>query len=190
MNDVERKIIVAITGASGFCYASNLLTKLEETAVRRANIAVIFSENGKLVAEHEAGKTAVDNIVGKFPIYENLDMMAAPASGSADYDTMIVAPCSMGTLASIAAGLASNLITRAADVMLKERRRLILVIRETPLNLIQIENMLAVTRAGAIVCPASPSFYFQPASIDALVGTVTERIISLSNINYPVKRFK
>ncbi|MDR2424812.1 MAG: UbiX family flavin prenyltransferase [Prevotellaceae bacterium] len=190
MNDVERKIIVAITGASGFCYVSNLLTKLEETSVRRENIVVIFSENGKLVAEQEAGKSAVHNIFSRFPIYENQDMMVAPASGSSDYDTMIVAPCSMGTLASIASGLASNLITRTADVMLKERRRLILVTRETPLNLIHIENMLAVTRAGGIICPASPSFYFHPVSLNALISTVSERILSLAEINYPLQRFK
>jgi 4-hydroxy-3-polyprenylbenzoate decarboxylase len=183
----NRKIVVAITGASGACYSRQLLKTLSRTDICRENIAVIFSENGAKVFEYELGPAAFDEISGDFKIVDNNDFMVPFASGSAAFDTLIVAPCSMGTLARIASGIASDLVARTADVMLKERKRLILMIRETPLNSIHIENMLRVTNAGGIICPASPSFYSKPADIESLISTVTERILSLAAIDCPDK---
>jgi 4-hydroxy-3-polyprenylbenzoate decarboxylase len=183
----DRKIIVAITGASGSCYAYQLLKKLLHTDIVPENIAVIFSENGLKVFEYEVGLSALNEINETFKIFDNNDFMVPFASGSSSFDTMIVVPCSMGTLARIASGIASDLISRTADVMLKERKRLILMTREAPLNSIHLENMLRTTNAGGIICPASPSFYSKPVDIEALISTVTERILSLSAIEYPGK---
>ncbi|MDR2026459.1 MAG: UbiX family flavin prenyltransferase [Prevotellaceae bacterium] len=183
----NRKIVVAITGASGSRYASQLLKKLTRTDIRSENIAVIFSDNGLKVFEYELGLPALKEINENFNVFDNGDFMVSFASGSSSFDTLIIVPCSMGTLARIASGAASDLVSRTADVMLKERKRLILVTRETPLNSIHLENMLRVTNAGGIVCPASPSFYSKPADIEALISTVTERILSLASIDYPDK---
>ncbi|MDR1583111.1 MAG: UbiX family flavin prenyltransferase [Prevotellaceae bacterium] len=183
----NRKIVIAITGASGSCYAYQLLKKLLRTGICTENIAVIFSANGLKVFEYELGLSALKEINETFKIFDNDDFMVSFASGSSSFDTLIVAPCSMGTLARIASGVASDLISRTADVMLKERKRLILMSRETPLNSIHLENMLRVTKAGGIICPANPSFYSKPTDIEALISTVTERILSLSAINYPDK---
>lgn len=183
----NRKIVVAITGASGSYYARQLLKKLIRADVSPQNIAVIFSNNALKVFEYELGLPALKEIVETFKIFDNNDFMTPFASGSSSFDTLIIAPCSMGTLARIASGVASDLIARTADVMLKERRRLILLVRETPLNSIHLENMLRVTNAGGIICPASPSFYSKPTDIDTLTATVTERILSLSAIDYPDK---
>jgi 4-hydroxy-3-polyprenylbenzoate decarboxylase len=180
----NRKIIVAITGASGSCYAYRLLKQLSSTNIYPENIAVIFSANGLKVFEYELGLSALNEISETFEIFDNNDFMVPFASGSSPFDTLIVAPCSMGTLARIASGVASDLISRAADVMLKERKCLILMTRETPLNSIHLENMLRVTNAGGIICPASPSFYSKPADIESLISTVTERILSLASIDY------
>jgi 4-hydroxy-3-polyprenylbenzoate decarboxylase len=139
------------------------------------------------VFKYELGLSAIKDVQDNFAIFDNSDFMVPFASGSTSFDTLIVAPCSMGTLARIASGLASDLISRTADVMLKERKRLILVTRETPLNLIHLENMLKITNAGGIICPASPSFYSKPADFDSLISTVTERILCLSTINFPDK---
>jgi 4-hydroxy-3-polyprenylbenzoate decarboxylase len=185
----DRNIIIGITGASGSCYAYRLLKKIIEAGICRDNISVIFSANGIKVFKYELGDSVFKEVTDSFQIYDNSDFMVSLASGSSDIDTLIVAPCSMGTLARIAAGLASDLISRIADVMLKERRRLILVTRETPLNLIHLENMLMVTKAGGIICPASPSFYSKPDNADSIIATVTERILSLSDIDYP-ERYK
>jgi 4-hydroxy-3-polyprenylbenzoate decarboxylase len=183
----NRKIVVAITGASGACYACQLLKKLSHTDICRENIVVIFSENGAKVFEYELGSSAFDEINNDFKIVDNNDLMVSFASGSSSFDTLIVAPCSMGTLARIASGVASDLVTRTADVMLKERKRLILMTRETPFNSIHLENMLRVTNAGGIICPASPSFYSKPTDIESLIATVTERILSLAAIDCPDK---
>jgi 4-hydroxy-3-polyprenylbenzoate decarboxylase len=178
----NRKTVVAITGASGSCYARQLLKKLSATDIGHDNIAVIFSINGLKVFEYELGAAALDEVYANFKVYDNSDFMAPFASGSSSFDTLIVAPCSMGTLARIASGIASDLVARTADVMLKERKRLILMTREAPLNAIHIENMLRVTNAGGIICPASPSFYSKPADMESLISTVTDRILSLSAI--------
>jgi flavin prenyltransferase len=127
----------------------------------------------------------------KYPVktYANDDFMAPFASGSAQFNNMIIAPCSMGTLGRIATGISSDLITRAADVVLKERRKLICVIRDTPYNLVHIRNMETVTLAGGIICPATPSFYSNPSTIEAVVSTVVDRILDLAGLQYPSFRW-
>jgi 4-hydroxy-3-polyprenylbenzoate decarboxylase len=178
MKPKPRKIILAITGASGSIYALKLLEQLRSLKDPPGEIAVVFSDNAREIWKYETGKTFVARKPAK--IYDNKDFYVTFASGSSDYDTMIICPASMGILGRIANGTSDDLIARAADVMLKERRKLILVPRETPYNLIHIRNMETLTLAGAIICPATPSFYSKPKTIDALVMTVVERIISLA----------
>ena len=186
MHKHERKIVVAITGASGAIYAEKLLGKLS-VADDVAALAVVFSNNAGEIWEYETGKPFA--LTGKAKEFKNNNLYAPFASGSSDYDTMIVCPASMGMVGRIAAGISDDLITRAADVMLKERRRLIVVPRETPYSLIHIRNMETLTLAGAIVCPATPSFYSKPSTIDDLVMTVVERIIDLAGLNSGGYRF-
>jgi 4-hydroxy-3-polyprenylbenzoate decarboxylase len=177
----KRKIIVGITGASGQIYAKILLDILEACHLHFDEIAVVFTQTGKQVFNYE-----IDEDVVKYKnikIYENDDLFAPFSSGSSNYETLIVIPCSMGMLARIANGYANDLIARTADVMLKERRKLIVVTRETPLNLMHIRNMEQITLAGGIVCPASPSFYSKPQSIVEVAKTVVERVLRLSSIN-------
>ncbi len=172
-----KKIVVAVTGASGAIYAKLLLTQLQHLQDQISDVGVVMSANAKQVWEYELGNTDYQNLPFKF--YDKTDFMAPFASGSARYDTMVIVPCSMGTLGRIAAGTSDDLITRAADVVLKERRRLILVARDTPLNLIHLRNMVTVTEAGGIICPAVPSFYSKPQSIDEVAMTVVNRVIDL-----------
>lgn len=146
-----------------------------------------MTENAKQV-----WKTELDNEDYKrFPLslYGNNDFNAAFASGSGKYDTMIIIPCSMGTLGRIAAGISNDLITRAADVVLKERRRLICVVRDTPYNLVHIRNMETVTLAGGIICPATPSFYSKPQTIEQLAGTVVDRVLDLAGFDISTFRW-
>lgn len=185
MNE-KRKIIVAITGASGSIYAQKLLEKLYEIGSSCSDIAVVITENAKTVWEHE--NKLEFNIKHPANRYDNKDFNAPFASGSCDYDTMFICPASMGTIGRIANGVSDDLISRAADVMLKERRRIIIVPRETPYNLIHIRNMETLTLAGAIICPATPSFYNNPQTIDELAMTVIERILVLAD--FDIKRFK
>jgi len=175
--EMKKKIIVAITGASGSIYARLLLDKLQQLHSQLQQVAIVMSDNAKEVWKVELG----DDDYKSYPytIYAKNDFMAPFASGSAKYDTMIVVPCSMGTLGRIASGISDDLITRAADVILKERRKLILVSRDMPFNLIQIRNMQTVTEAGGIICPAVPSFYSKPKTIEDLAMTVVNRIIDL-----------
>lgn len=175
---VPKKIVIGITGASGAIYAYLLFEKLlkQQEYIERCDI--IFSLNGKAVWDYETGKEPIDAQL--FHYYSNHDMFAPCASGSAGYDTMIICPCTMGTLGRIANGVSETLICRAADVILKERKKLILVTRETPLNLIHINNMKKVTEAGGIVLPASPSFYSKPASMEDAISTVADRIIQVA----------
>ena len=121
--------------------------------------------------------------------YSKIDFMAPFASGSGDYDIMIIVPCSMGTLGRIAGGISSDLISRAADVVLKERRKLICVVRDTPYNLIHLRNMEAVTLAGGIICPATPSFYSKPKTIDEVASTVVDRVLDLAGIKIDTYRW-
>lgn len=175
------KIIVAITAASGAIYARQLLEQLVASP-QVENIALILSTNAEAVAETE-GVTLPES--GKITRYANDNLFAAPASGSARWNAMVIVPSSVGTVGRVAAGTSQTLIERAADVMLKERRRLVVVVRETPLSLIHLRNMTTLTEAGAIVLPASPSFYSRPTDIEELCSTVTERIVSLLGIDAP-----
>jgi len=182
-----RKIVVAITGASGSIYARLLLEKLAGLKGQWDSVAVVMSENAKEVWQTELGNTAWSN--HGFPFFSPRDFMAPFASGSGKYDTMIIIPCSMGTLGRIATGVSSDLITRAADVVLKERRKLICVIRDTPYNLMHIRNMESVTLAGGIICPATPSFYSLPKSIDELAATVVDRVLDLAGLDISTFRW-
>lgn len=174
----KRKIIVAITGASGSLYAKLLLDKLAQLSDQIENVGVVMSKNAKDVWLWELDNKDYEKY--DFDFYEKSNFMAPFASGSAKYDTMIIIPCSMGTLGRIASGFSDDLITRSADVILKERRKLILVARDTPLNLIHINNMKAITEAGGIVCPAVPSYYSKPKTIEELASTVVDRVIDLA----------
>lgn len=183
----KRKIVIAITGASGAIYARLLLEELQRKMEFIEQCAVVFSTNATEVWEYELGTNPVDDIT--YPIYGVNDFMAPFASGSAGYDTMVVCPCSMGTLGRIATGISDSLITRAADVILKERKKLVMVVRETPYNSIHLRNMQLVTEAGAIICPATPSFYNKPQTIDELAMTVVHRIISLIDLPSDMKKW-
>src|SRR5690606_6450700 len=173
----KKKIVVAITGASGSIYAKVLLDKLVALQDQIAEVGIVMSDNAKDVWKFELDDQSFNNYPFKF--YQKNDIMAPFASGSAKFDSMVVVPCSMGTMARIAQGTSSDLTTRAADVILKERRKLILVTRETPLNLIHIQNMQLATQAGAIICPASPSFYSRPATFEEVAATVIDRVLDM-----------
>lgn len=176
-----RKIAVCITGASGSIYAANLMEKLLTIKEQWTEVSIVMTTNAK-----EVWKTELDNENWKnYPVkfYGTTDFSAPFASGSGQYDTQIIIPCSMGTLGRIATGVSSDLITRAADVILKERRKLICVVRDTPYNLIHIRNMETVTLAGGIICPATPSFYSKPSTIEAVAATVTDRVLDLAGFD-------
>src|ERR1041384_7491651 len=178
---MKNKIVVGITGASGSIYAQLLLQKLAELKEQIAVVGIVMSDNAKAVWKVELGDDSYEKLFGleHFKLYGKKDFNAPFASGSAQYNTMIVCPCSMGTLGRIAGGISDDLITRAADVMLKERRKLICVIREMPYSLIHINNMKAVTEAGGIICPGSPSFYHKPKTLEDATQTVVDRVLSL-----------
>ena len=177
----KRNIVLAITGASGSIYAYKILERLHEIQAPVEEIAVIFSDTGRLIWESEIGSEF--HAEGSAKEFNNNTYYAPFASGSSQYDTMIICPSSMGTAGRIANGTSDDLIARAADVMLKERRRLIIVPRETPYSLIHIENMQKLTLAGAIICPATPSFYSKPKTIDDLILTVVDRILDLAGFD-------
>lgn len=177
---MENKIAIAITGASGSIYAKLLLDKLVAIPEQYREVGIVMSKNAKEVWKTELGNEDYNNY--PFRYFEKYDFNAPFASGSAKYNIMIVAPCSMGTLGRIAAGVSDDLVTRAADVVLKERRKLILMVRETPYNLIHIKNMETVTLAGGIICPATPSFYSQPQTIEEVAATVVDRVLDLAGL--------
>jgi 4-hydroxy-3-polyprenylbenzoate decarboxylase len=181
------KIVVAVTGASGSIYAKGILDKLLTLKDQWSALGVVLTENAKTVWETELGNDHWKNY--DLPFYTQQDFHAPFASGSGQYNTMILAPCSMGTLGRIAAGISNDLITRAADVVLKERRKLICVVRETPYNLIHIRNMEAVTLAGGIICPATPSFYSRPQTIEEVAGTVVDRVLDLAGLDIKTYRW-
>ncbi len=176
-----KKIIVAVTGASGAIYAKRLLVRLQNLQDQYEECHVVYTQNAKDIWEDELGDSPDDQGF-PFTVWDLNDFFAPFASGSAEFDTMIVIPCSMGTLGRIASGISDNLISRAADVILKERKRLILVTRENPLNLIQLRNMTLLTEAGAIIASASPSFYSHPKTINEAVDTVVNRILDLAGL--------
>jgi 4-hydroxy-3-polyprenylbenzoate decarboxylase len=176
----KRKIVVAITGASGAIYAKLLLEKLQQLSVQITEVAVVMSDNAKQVWKFELDNDDYERL--PYKIYPKHDFMAPFASGSARFDTMVIIPCSMGTLGRIANGTSDDLVTRAADVILKERRKLILVARDMPLNLIHIRNMQTITEAGGIICPAIPSYYSKPKTVEEVAMTVVNRVIDLMGL--------
>lgn len=181
-----KKAVVAITGASGSVYAKLMLEKLLKLKNQWDELAVVMTDNAR-----EVWKTELQNEDYKtIPVknYTTTDFTAPFASGSGGYDIMIIVPCSMGTLGRIASGISNDLISRAADVMLKERRKLICIVRDTPYNLIHIRNMETVTLAGGIICPATPSFYSLPKTIEDLAATVVDRALDLAGFN--IKTFR
>jgi len=184
---MKHKIIIGITGASGAIYGKLLLEKLAQLKDQLEDTAVVFSENSKAVWKFELGAFEPENL--PFRIYRPDDFFAPPASGSSGFDSMIVCPCTMGTLGRIASGVSNDLLTRSADVMLKERKKLILVPREAPYNLIHLNNMKLLTEAGAIICPASPSFYSKPASIEEAVMTIVDRVLILAGFEIQTYRW-
>lgn len=169
------RVVVAITAASGAIYARQLLAALVASdEVER--VALIYSANARDVVAHEGEKMPESE---KIEVFENDNLFASPASGSARWDAMVVVPSSVGTVGRVASGVSQTLIERAADVMLKERRRLIFVVRETPYSLIHLRNMTTLTEAGAVILPATPSFYSLPQSIEEVCQTVTERVTAM-----------
>jgi 4-hydroxy-3-polyprenylbenzoate decarboxylase len=183
---IMRRVVLAVTGASGSIYASLLIDRMLSIKEQWIDFSLVLTENAKEVWKTELGNESFKEKGLK--IYNKNDFNAPFASGSGQYDTMIIAPCSMGTLGRIAAGISNDLITRAADVVLKERRKLICMARETPYNLIHIKNMEAITLAGGIICPATPSFYSQPKTVEDVAATVTDRILDLAG--FDIKTFR
>jgi flavin prenyltransferase len=184
---IKKKIVVAITGASGAIYAKLLLQKLQQLSVQINEVAIVMSDNAKQVWQFELDNNDFDNL--PFKIFSKHDFMAPFASGSARFDTMVIVPCSMGTLGRIASGTSDDLVTRAADVILKERRKLILVARDMPLNLIHIRNMQTITEAGGIICPAIPSYYSKPKTVEEVAMTVVNRVIDLIGLEHESYRW-
>ena len=180
------RIVVGITGASGAVYGVRLLQRLRSLG---AYTHLVASPAGVLNVHHELGldRAALEALADE--AHAPGDIGACIASGSARIDAMAVAPCSMRSLAAVAHGLSDNLLTRAADVTLKERRRLLLMVRETPLNLAHLRNMTAVTEMGAVVFPPLPAFYNRPTSIDALVDDTVERALELLGLDAAPRRW-
>lgn len=179
------RVLVAITGASGAIYARQAVEMLIANDSVEA-IGVICSDNAPDVLKAE-GVTLPTST--KIAYFANDDMWSSAASGSSRWDAMLIIPASMGTCGRIAAGISRTLIERAADVMLKERRRLVVVVREAPYSLIHLRNMVTLTEAGAVVIPASPSFYFNPTSIEELCMTITTRAIEMAGVNVEHKHW-
>ena len=172
------KVIVAVTAASGAIYARQSIELLLKSGIVE-RIALIYSRDAEAVAKAEGFVLPEDN---RIECYNNDDMWASPASGSARWDSMLIVPSTMGTIGRIASGVSQSLIERAADVMLKERRRLVIVAREAPYSLIHLRNMTTLTEAGAVIIPASPSFYFNPSTIEELCFTISERAVELAGV--------
>ncbi|MEP7268564.1 MAG: UbiX family flavin prenyltransferase [Saprospiraceae bacterium] len=182
-----KKIVIGISGSSGAIYAHHLLQKLGALHSQWSDIGIIMSKNAYTNWNLELGTDfkAPTNM----KLFQSTDFNAPFASGSAKYEAMIICPCSMGTLARVATGVSNDLMTRAADVILKERRQLILVPRETPLSLIHLRNMVTVSECGGIILPAIPSFYGQPDTIFDLVNTVVDRILDQAGFVLETKRW-
>ncbi|MEW6761290.1 MAG: UbiX family flavin prenyltransferase [Pseudomonadota bacterium] len=181
MSSRPRRIIVAITGATGAVYGVQLLKRLGATPGVETHL--VLSDAATLTLHQELGLQRRDAEALAHVVHRNRDIGAAIASGSYQTDGMVIAPCSMKTLAAVAHGLSDNLVARAADVMLKERRRLVLMVRETPFNLAHLRNMTAVTEMGGIVFPPLPSFYHRPATIEEMVEHTVDRAIDLLGLD-------
>ena len=182
-----KKLVVAVGGASGAIYAKVLFDRLVKLKGQWEAVGVVMSDNAKFNWKHELG----DENYTEYPFhfYGKKDFLAPFASGSAKYGCMIACPCSMGLLARIASGISDDLATRAADVVLKERRQLILVPRDTPFSLIHLKNMQTVTEAGGIICPAIPSFYSRPKNFEELAATVIDRVLDLAGYDLDTFRW-
>ncbi|WP_127132479.1 UbiX family flavin prenyltransferase [Pseudoflavitalea rhizosphaerae] len=186
------KIVLAVTGASGSIYPKQIIEKLLSIPDQWQELAVVMTDNAKQVWETELDNKDYERLLHDpahhITTWSVKDFLAPFASGSGKFNTMIIAPCSMGTLGRIANGVSSDLITRAADVILKERRKLICLVRDTPYNLIHIRNMETLTLAGGIICPATPSFYSKPTTIEEVAATVTDRVLDLAGLD--IKTFR
>ncbi len=181
------KVVVAITGASGSIYSKLILEKLLAIKDQWQELSVVMTENAKQVWATELENEDYKKYPVKF--FSPHDFTAPFASGSGKYDIMIIIPCSMGTLGRIATGVSDSLITRAADVVLKEKRKLICVVRDTPYNLIHIRNMETVLLAGGIICPATPSFYSKPKTIEEAAATVVDRVLDIAGFDIATFRW-
>ena len=179
---MKKNIVIGITGASGAIYAKQLIENLDKLKEQISEIAIVFSENAKKVWNYEIENPKISEL--PFKIYDYQDFFAPFASGSSTYNSMVICPCTIGTLSKIANGISDNLITRTADVMLKENRNLIIVPRETPYNIIHIQNMEKIIQAGGKICPASPSFYSKPKNFNELIQTVIDKILNLLDLKY------
>lgn len=184
---MPNKILIVISGASGAIYPKLLIDKLLKIKDQWSELSVVMSNNAKEIWKSELGNDDYKDLPVKF--YDKNDFSAPFASGSAKYNMMIVSPCSAGTLARIATGISNDLVTRAADVILKERRKLILMLRETPYSLIHIKNMEAITLAGGIICPATPSFYSNPTTVEKVAMTVVDRLMDLAGLDISTYRW-
>ncbi len=187
MRETDNKLVIALSGASGSIYAKVLFDQLTKINDQYAELAIVASDNAKDIWKHELPDIQFNQY--HFKEYQNKDFYAPFASGSAKYNIMIICPASMGTIGRIANGISDDLITRAADVMLKERGKLIVVPRELPYNLIHIQNMEKITLAGGIICPATPSFYTNPQTIEELALTVVNRVLDLAGFDIKSKRW-
>ena len=180
--DEPRRIIVAISGASGAVYGARLLQVLQGTPGVQTHLVVSDAGWRNLRHELDMDRASVEALAHQ--VHDVRNVGAAIASGSFQCHGMVVAPCSMRTLAAIAHGLADNLLTRAADVALKERRRLVLMVRESPLHLTHLRNMVAVTEMGGIVCPPLPAFYLRPQTVGEVVDTSVARVLDLIGVEH------
>jgi 4-hydroxy-3-polyprenylbenzoate decarboxylase len=180
-------VVLAITGASGSIYSRLIIERLLQIKDQWQELSVVMTENAKTVWKTELPSINFENY--NVTLVNSKDFNAPFASGSGKYNIMIIAPCSMGTLGRIANGISDDLISRSADVILKEKRRLICVARETPYNLIHLQNMERITVAGGIICPATPSFYSVPKTIDDLALTVVDRVLDIAGFNIDTFRW-
>ncbi len=177
---MEKRLLIGITGASGSIYAYCLLRELKKLKIP---VEVIITKAGEKVWSYELEKPVEEILNFAERLFREDEIFAPPASGSSNYSGMIIIPCTMGTLSAIACGSARNLLQRSADVMLKERKPLILVIRETPLNFVHIKNMEICTQAGAVIFPAMPGFYHKPKTLEELVLQFIKRILQFIGLD-------
>ena len=184
---MKKKVVIAVGGSSGSVYAKVLMDRLLEVPEQWERVGVVMSDNAKYNWKLELGNDSYRDY--PFDFYHKMDFSAPFASGSARYDSMMVCPCSMGLLARIATGISNDLATRAADVILKEHRRLIVVPRDKPFSLIHLRNMTTIAEAGGIICPAIPSFYKDPKNFEDLARTVVDRVLDLAGFEIDTYRW-